>query len=176
MTVLLAVATGILVNTPLWVWGLLLLLVWLGSLSLKRRRMPLRRVAIVPAVFIVWGLSGLIGRPFEAATIAALWLAGLAAALPVGVATGPRILGADRAGRSVELPPSWWPLLRNLIFFFAHYALNVAAAILPAHKPTLQQAGIVVSGAGAGYFIGWMAGLLRRWRVVPAVPVTASAA
>ncbi len=160
-------ATGILSHTPLWVWALLALLVWLGSLGLKRRRMALRRAAIIPAVFIIWGLSGLVARSFDAATIAALWLGGLALGTALGLATGPRLLSIDRARREVELPASWWPLARNLIIFFAHYALIVAAAILTAHKAALLQADIAVSGASAGYFIGWFAALLRRYRASP---------
>lgn len=164
MNTFLGYAAGILTHTPLWVWALLVLLVWLGSLGLKRRRMALRRVAIIPIVFIIWGLSGLAARPFDASTLTALWLGGLIPGLALGLATGPRLLDVDRTRREVELPASGWPLARNLIFFFAHYALTVAAAILTAHKAALLQADIAVSGASAGYFIGWFAALLRRYR------------
>jgi hypothetical protein len=175
MDTILGYATGILTSTPLWVWALLALLVWLGSLGLKRRRMALRRVAIVPVVFIAWGLSGLAARPFDAATIAAFWLGGLILGLVLGLATGPTLLGVDRAGRAVELPASAWPLARNLIIFFAHYTLIVAAAILTAHKAILLQADIAVSGASAGYFIGWAVALLRQYRAAPET-IRASAA
>lgn len=175
MTTFLVITSRILGGTPLWVWGLLALLVWLGSLSLKQRNVALGRVAIVPAVFIVWGLSGVAGRPFDAATIAGLWLAGLIGGGLLGLATAPRILSADPVARRVTLPASAWPLARNLIFFFAHYALNVAAAILPMHKATLIQATIVVSGCSAGYFTGWSVALWRRYRAASESP-TASAA
>lgn len=162
-----AYLTGILSQTPLWVWALLAMLVWLGSLGLKRRRMALRRVAIIPLVFILWGLSGLAARPFDAVSIATLWLGGLLIGVGLGLATGPRVLGVDAARREVDLPGSGWPLARNLIIFFAHYALTVAAAILTEHKAALLQADIVVSGASAGYFTGWFAALLRRYRASP---------
>jgi hypothetical protein len=173
MTTFLTIATGILTNTPLWVWALLALLVWLGSLGLKRRRMALRRVAIVPVVFVVWGLSGLAARPFEAGIIAALWLGGLILGAALGLATGPQLLGVDRTRHEVELPASTWPLARNLIIFLAHYTLIVTAAILTAQKAMLLQADIAVSGASAGYFIGWFAALLRQYRA--AAEPTASA-
>lgn len=174
--VVLDYAVGILANTPLWVWALLALLVWLGSLGLKRRRMALRRLAIVPGIFILWGLAGLAARPFEAGIIAALWLGGLGAGLLLGLATGPRLLSVDRTRREVEMPASGWPLVRNLIFFVAHYSLIVTAAILPAHTDMLLQADIVVSGASAGYFIGWTIAVLRRYRAAPDIGATASAA
>ena len=150
MALILSYATGILLNTPLWVYGLLALLIWLGSRGLNPRAVGLRRIAIVPAIFILWGLSGLLGRPFDTAAIAGLWLAGAGGGAMIGLLTGPRLAGADRARGRVDLPASWWPLLRNLIFFFAHYALNVTAAILPAMAADLQRAGIAVSGASAG--------------------------
>jgi hypothetical protein len=176
MNAILSYAAGILSHTPIWVWALLALLAWLGSLGLKRRRMTLRRIAVVPAVFILWGLSGLAARPFDAGSIAALWLGGLAGGLLLGLLTGPRLLAADRGLRAVELPGSAWPLARNLTIFFAHYALTVAAAILTAQATALMQADIVVSGASAGYFIGWTAALLRRYRAAPETAATASAA
>lgn len=175
MATFLAITGRILGGTPVWVWGLLALLAWLGSLGLKQRDVALGRVAIVPAIFIVWGLSGVAGRPFDAATIAGLWLAGLAGGGLLGLATGPRILSADPVARRVTLPASIWPLARNLIFFFAHYILNVAAAIQPANKAALIQATIAVSGASAGYFTGWSVALWRRYRAAGASP-TASAA
>ncbi|WP_300298377.1 DUF6622 family protein [Ferrovibrio sp.] len=175
MTSFLAITGGILGGTPVWVWGLLALLTWLGSLSLRQRSVPLRRIAVAPAVFIIWGLSGLAGRPFDAATIAVLWLGGLAGGGLAGLATGPRILSADPVARRITLPASGWPLARNLIFFFAHYVLNVLAAIQPAHKAALMQATIAVSGASAGYFIGWSLALWRRYRAAPDEPVTAAA-
>lgn len=165
-------AIGILSHTPLWVGALLALLVWLGSLGLKRRRMALRRVAIVPVVFILWGLAGLAGRPFDAAAIATLWLGGLIAGVALGFVTGPRLAGVDRMRREVELPASRWPLARNLIIFFAHYALIVTAAIPTTHKALLLQADIAVSSASAGYFIGWAAALLRQYRVAPVLPAS----
>src|SRR3546814_8532912 len=94
-----AYAAGILLNTPFWVYGLLALLVWLGSLGLKPRQVELRRIARVPAIFILRGLAWLLGRPFGAATIAGFWLSGAAAGVSLGLATGPRLLAADR-GRS----------------------------------------------------------------------------
>ena len=104
-----------------------------------------------------------------------VWPGGLILGAAPGLATGPTLLGVDRTRHEVELPASGWPLARNLIIFFAHYALIVAAAILTAQKAMLLQADVAVSGASAGYFIGWAVVLLRRYRAAPAAKTTASA-
>jgi hypothetical protein len=50
-------ALDIVTNTPVWVFVLLGYLVWQGIVSLKPRTMPIWRVMVVPAVFILMGLS-----------------------------------------------------------------------------------------------------------------------
>ena len=44
------IAWRILTNTPIWVFALLALLIWLGSLSFRPRKTELRRLLIVPMV------------------------------------------------------------------------------------------------------------------------------
>lgn len=174
MQVVLAYAIGILSNTPLWVNGLFALLVWLGTQSLKPRIVALRHIAIVPTIFILWGLSGLANKPFPADMLALLWLSGFGGGGLVGLMTGPRLLAVERTQGRVHLPRSVWPLGRNMIVFFAHYGLNVAAAIQPGKAEDFLHLTVVVSGIGAGYFAGWGIALWRRYRRA-LVPATASA-
>ena len=167
---------GILSGTPLWVWVLFAYLMWLGSRSLKPSQVPVRKVAVLPVVFIVWGLSGLTRHPFPAEAIAAFWLGGLAGGLLLGLASGPRLLAVDRDGGGIiHFPASPLPLIRNLLIFGAHYVLNVLLALRPADAASLMQADIAVSGASAGYFVGWAFMLWQRYRAAPAASATASA-
>ena len=50
----------IIFNTPIWVWALLCLLLFLGIRALRPTTSPLWRVGILPAVFFVWGLYSLV--------------------------------------------------------------------------------------------------------------------
>ena len=43
----------IVTNTPLWVWPLMVLVIWLGVLGLRSRTLPLWRLAILPVVGLV---------------------------------------------------------------------------------------------------------------------------
>ena len=50
-------ALGIITHTPLWAWALLAYLVWQGIKGMQPRTTTIWRALIVPAIFIVWGLS-----------------------------------------------------------------------------------------------------------------------
>jgi hypothetical protein len=52
----------IIARTPWWVWLLFLFLLWIGVRALRSAVMPFWRLAILPAVFLAWGLLGLIAR------------------------------------------------------------------------------------------------------------------
>jgi hypothetical protein len=53
-------AYQILIHTPVWVWPLLAYLVWMGIKAMRPRTTAVQRSLIVPAIFIIWGLSGLV--------------------------------------------------------------------------------------------------------------------
>jgi hypothetical protein len=160
-------------HTPVWVYLLFGYLVAQGVRRLGPRVSRSASIAVVPAVFIVWGLVGLAHRPFSAGRIAALWLAGAVLGGLLGLATGPVLLAADRESRLVSLPGSWVPLARNVVFFGLHYGLRVAAAMLPIWYAPLIQADVAVSGGSAGYFVAWGALLVRRYRHAPQVRLQA---
>lgn len=142
-------------HTPPWVYALFAYLVWAGAQRLRSGTRDLRRIAIAPAVFVVWGLAGLMGRPDPFAATLAHWLLGAAVGLALGSATRPA-LQIDRAQRRrVHLPGSAGPLLRNLAIFGAHYLLNVATALHPSSHGEYLRLDVYVSGFSAGYFIGW---------------------
>jgi hypothetical protein len=156
---------NILQHTPWWVFALFGLLVWLGIQALRPRTLPIWRLLITPAVFIGWGLTSLALRSTSSPVLIADWL--LAAAVCAAIAwTTSRLhdVGIDRAQQLVSLPGSAWPLFRNLLNFFVLYGLGVASAIAPTSKADLAVWYIAVSGASAGYFVGWSARFASRYR------------
>jgi len=158
------VAARILINTPLWVFALLAYLIWQGGLSLWPRTQPIWRLLIVPLVFFLMGLSRLVMTsgnglgPLLAWLVAALLFASLA------LSRGPQLLAVDRKSGTVTRPGSAIPLVRNITIFVLQYGVAVATAMkLEAHA-AVAIIGHAVSGASAGYFSGWTAALLRRYR------------
>ena len=166
------VVTGILVHTPLWVWGLLALLIWLGTLSLRPRAQPLRRLLIVPAVFFLMGLSRLLlgGKSID---LIAVWLISAALLAALALYTGPRNVTIDRDTGYIRRPGSVVPLVRNIVVFLLQYAVAVLMAMKLNVGIDVAMAGQAVSGACAGYFLGWTVALLRSYRAQTAVAAAA---
>ena len=159
------IAVRILANTPIWVFALLAYLIWQGCQSLRSRTQPIWRMLIVPLVFFLMGLSRLVTardnglEPLLAWSVAALLFASLA--LYRG---GPRLLAVDRKSGQVTRPGSVIPLVRNITVFVLQYAVAVATAMKLEPHAAVAIIGHAVSGASAGYFSGWAAALLRRYR------------
>jgi hypothetical protein len=161
-------ALTILQNTPRWVFAVLALLVFLGAQALRAREVAPWRLAITPAVFIGWGMVALALRPAASALLPLDWLAAAIVGGLVGWTT--MRVGAgdfDRERGVVRLPGSLIPLSRNLSIFIAKYGLAVAAALAPARRDQLVLWDIAISGLSAGYFLGWLARLVVKYRQSP---------
>jgi hypothetical protein len=153
---------GIITHTPIWAWILLAYLVWQGIQAMQPRTTTIWRALIVPAVFIIWGLSRLGFGPQGSIAPLVAWIAAALVLLPVGVLT-PRPFEVDHATGQIVRPGSIYPLIRNLIVFGLQYTVAVMAAI-HADDPTVATiVGRAVSGATAGYFIGSTIALLRQY-------------
>jgi len=155
---------ALLQNTPLWVYLLLAYLVWQGLQSLRPRTQPVWRRLIVPLVFIALGLSRIVQGDGGGTLPLLAWLAAALVFAPLAVATGPRLLAVDRSKGLVTLSGSVFPLIRNVTVFVVQYAVAVAAARHLDGQGVVAIAGRAVSGATAGYFIGWSIVFLIRYR------------
>jgi len=160
----------ILRGTPPWVFALLGYLAWRGAVRLKGGTSTPRRSAIVPMVFIVWGLSGLFQHDGNLHDLLLPWLAGCCVGMLAGRLIEP-MPGIDRAAGLLHFGPSAIPLVRNVLLFCMHYFLHVAAALDAGFAPRMVAWDLLVSGVSAGYFLGWAIRLWRAWRAAPpAVP------
>jgi hypothetical protein len=166
---------AILQGAPWWVFPLLALLIWLGALALRPRTVALPRVFIAPAVFIGWGLVSLVTRSSASPLIPLDWLATAACGAVLAFATT-RFDGlrADRDHRLVHLPASWLPLARNVLIFGAKFLLGAAMAMRPESRDQLLLWDIAVSGASAGYFLGWALRFALSYRQASAVDLLAA--
>jgi hypothetical protein len=170
-------AEHILAHTPTWVFLVLAYLLWQGVQSLRQRTLPLWRVLVVPALFIASGVSRIIASDSGGIDALLPWAAALAVFMPLAFIRGPRLLAVDRRNGEVTRPSSPVPLVRNALVFTLQYAAAVMTRGGMRGSDEAALASHVISGATAGYFIGWVIVALRRYFTAPehasAVPPTA---
>ena len=162
-------AIAIFTNTPVWVFGLLALLIWQGCMALRPSSQPLLRMLIIPAVFFLMGLSRLVlgGKSID---LLLVWVAGAAVFAALALYTGPRSVTIDGETGRILRPGSVVPLLRNVSIFILQYAVAVVTAMKLGATWEVAVVGQAVSGACAGYFLGWTIALLRSYRARIAAP------
>ena len=86
--------------------------------------------------------------------------------------TGPRSVTIDGETDRIQRPGSVVPLIRNITVFVLQYAVAVVTAMKLGAAWEVAAAGQAVSGACAGYFLGWTIALLRSYRARVAAPAT----
>ena len=155
-------AWQILIHTPIWVFPLFAYLVWLGIKAMQPRSVTIWRSLIVPAVFIVWGLSRLLSRQQDVMWPLIAWLAAAAVLLVAGLLTA-RPLEIDHTTGEIKRSGSLVPLIRNVTVFALQYTVAVIAAVDPLDATTAVIAGRVISGGTTGYFLGRTIALLRQY-------------
>ena len=161
---------AVLRGTPAWVYVMLAVLLAVGLLSIRSRTVNVWRVVISPAIFIAWGFSPFVFASNPTPDLAIAWLA--AASLAGFLATRTAqftAIQSDRERRLIHLPGSLVPLVRSLVVFTAKYGVGVAGALQLATAGSLALWAFVISGASAGYFIGWLASLVTAYRTAPAL-------
>jgi hypothetical protein len=155
-------AWQILVHTPIWVFPLLAWLIWQGIKAMRPRTVTIWRSLIVPAVFIVWGLSRLLSRQQDAMWPLLSWGAAAAVLLTLGLLSA-RPFELDHTTGEIKRPGSVVPLIRNLTVFALQYTVAVIAAVDPHDATTAAIVGRAISGGTTGYFLGGTVALLRQY-------------
>jgi hypothetical protein len=75
---------GILTHTPVWVWVLFIFLISRGIKARKPAIVTLEKLAIIPAIFLVWDIYDLVIYRQLTLTTVALWIAGIVAGAALG--------------------------------------------------------------------------------------------
>ncbi len=168
-------AKQLLLHTPVWVYLLLAYLAYQGVRALGPQTLTVRRMLAVPVLFVLIGLANLLAvRAGPSALL--VWLAALLLATPLGMLTSPRLLAVDAEAGLVRRTGSVAPLVRNVGVFLVQYVVAVAAALHPVGQQhaLLLMLGRAVSGATAGYFIGWVLAFRGQYRTAPRLALKAA--
>lgn len=145
-------------HVPLWAWLLLAYPVRQGLRALSDRTVPLRRVVLMPVIFIAWGASGLLARSGTSPAPYLAWLATAASLMPAGYRIGPLHMTIDRVRGLVRRAGTPWPLVRNSqsVRRAIHHrhgngdASGATARTGPAARRALRRDGRLFPGLGPG--------------------------
>lgn len=165
----------ILLHTPTWVWLALALLLWRGYAMTRPQSVPRSRLVILPGLFVLLSLGGVISTfgPRSAALLC--WAGGMALSSYETQRPGaPRGAVYLAHSRRYELPGSWVPLLLIVLIFTVKYGVGVQLALHPLLREVepLMLAVSTIYGALSGVFLG-RALRLRHLRRPPAVAANA---
>jgi hypothetical protein len=143
-------------HTPVWVWGLLAVLVALGLSQARDREMSLGRVTILPLVMIALSLSGVFSAFGHFPVALGGWAAGVGAAL----AFGRQFIAVRGAAWSqptgtLQVPGSWLPLVLIVALFAIKYFAGASLAMHPelAHDTTFAGLIALAYGVFSGLFL-----------------------
>ncbi|MBV8500643.1 MAG: hypothetical protein JO006_02880 [Paucibacter sp.] len=159
-------ARNVLSHVPLWVWAIFGYIVLIGLKQSKETRLTLRRLIVLPGLWLCFGAWGVIGRYGLLSLPTAAWLAGLAIGLGLGLGlmlrSGSAVEGArlDAEAELYVVPGSWLPLGLMLSIFVAKFAQGVLLSMHPQWASLLIVQ--LVTGLGFGTISGCMLGRTAR--------------
>jgi len=169
MTDFLKTVLTVIIHTPIWVWPLYALLLFLGFQRTRDSNVPLWRVLILPAVVVLLALFGFVGAG----------PGGLPAILP-GLAIG-GLAGwlLERDGAAARLADGWlwlrgeWLSLAQIVLVLVfRYVTNAVSAMSPGLNadPTWHLSTLFISAALSAVFLGRTSARLRVYlAAVPAI-------
>lgn len=167
----------ILINTPVWVWGLLALLLLLGFSQVRSRSVGLARITLLPLGLGAFSLYGTVSAFGASPTVLGSWLAATTLLLII-VTQMPLPAGAhyDSVKRRFQRPGSWVPLALILGIFLTKYAVGVSLVMHPELKANASFSLAIgtLYGVFSGIFAGRSLRLIRlalRPAAGPALPI-----
>lgn len=160
----------ILLHTPIWVYVLFVYLVMRGIRARKAGETTLLKLAIIPALLTIWGVTDLTRLYGLNLLSLCPWTVAFAAGALIGwmLLRGQR-LDIDRSRGIIRRPPDFTVLPLVLLAFAAKYAFGVIAAAAPAMltEPSFRLADLLSSGLFAGIFAGKFTSYATRFMKVP---------
>lgn len=161
---------AIIQRTPIWVWGLLAGLLWLGASQLRARLVGLVRALLTPlamTVLSVYGVASAFAPAGQAAAALGTWLVAAVAIAALALWFQPSPPAGTQylpQARSFCVPGSAMPLALILGIFLTKYFVGVELAL----QPTLASSSEFALQIGTlyGVFNGLFAArALRLWRL-----------
>ncbi|MFC6299092.1 hypothetical protein GNF76_26720 [Pseudomonas sp. CCM 7893] len=155
----------ILQGTPLWVYGVFLLICYYGIKARKAHLERPRTLLITPLLFALWSFFSLKYADHFAITLC-VWLVGIVLGCLAASSLFPhQRLTLAEGGQRLIVPGSWNILGIYLLFFAIKYFLGYQEAVHPEHSNDAEL--ILIAGFAPGFtvglFFGRAANYYRGW-------------
>lgn len=156
-------------NTPWWVYVLLIYLIYIGVKASKTRVVKLPVIFIIPLIFVGISLHTLFSS-FSIDGVAMLtWLC----AILFGLMLGWRqiyhyVLRVDKEHQLIQVPGTWSTLTIVLAMFAAKYyfSYELVTNALFVSSPVFKNMALIIFGVAAGFFIGKLLCYLYRFKTL----------
>lgn len=159
--------TQILIHTPLWVFGLFIVLVVIGFQQARDRNVNVVLACFLPLVMIAWSLTRIKSSFGIKPVPIAMWAIGLLIVTVIRF----KYFRDDRvtfisSSRSFSIPGSWTPFFVIMAIFFTKYAFAVMQALNAeiVTTRTFVAALSLAYGCFSGYFCSRAVNLVSRAR------------
>ncbi len=148
----------IITNTPVWVWGALCYLLFVGFKAMRTRIVRLPKLFVMPIVFL-----GLRYKLFFASNVE-VYISLLLFCFVVGFITASNAtIKILKELKSIELPGNYTTITISIFFFLVKYTLGYLEATRPELVSQCSFADLVISGCLIGYFLGHMSCYVYRF-------------
>jgi hypothetical protein len=148
---------------PVWVYPLFLFLLYSGIKQCYMRSMKVRRLFILPVIFILMSFNNLDGSPAITWISGPCWLIAIALGIYFGYVHKRDVeITVDRSRGVINIPGDWSMLLLILIVFAVEFTINAVEAIGPS-PDWFGPLALAVSGLVTGMSIGRNGTYLYRY-------------
>lgn len=166
---------NIAIQTPWWVYVLLIYLITIGILSSKTRTVSMVKLLILPVIFMYLSIHTLVVsfqiNMFSVST----WIVSIV----IGVIFGwllvyKQQLKVDRKHLLIEVPGSWQTLILALLIFSSKYYFGYELDVDPnlAEQTVFEFSMLSISGTITGLFIGRVICYIYRLKTLTSVDLT----
>lgn len=148
---------GMLAHTPVWVYALFVFLLYRGIKARKPATVALEKLALIPAIFLVWDIYDLVIYRDPTIITYLQWVVGILSGAVVGyMLINPHRLSRSAVPRNIHRPADYSALPFMLLAFSVKYVLGVLNAIAPdvLRQPVMSALAIITGGVFAGVFVG----------------------
>jgi len=153
-------------GTPWWVYALFIYLVVVGIKTLKPQVVSLKKIFILPLIFIVWSLWTLGGK-LSLALDLSLWTGSFILGILIGWGlTRSSKIKADKKKALIRVPGGSLTFVLILVIFATKYFFGYTYATDPGASTNFSvvAADLVTSGIITGMFFGKPLCYLFKWR------------